>query len=410
MPASDRGIPTSALEAECNRLLDFGRHFPHPLGGAAWLDATGQPDLSRPVYTYITARMLHVYALGHLLGRSGDAELAAQALSGLTDRLWDRNNGGWVTSADVTGESPDEKACYTQAFVVLAASSGAVAGLPGARELLAEALNLWDERFFDAEAGMFVDSWNRDFTKLDDYRGVNANMHGVESLLAASDVTGDHALRERALAIARRVALEFAQPQSWRIPEHFDPQWHPQLEHHRDRPDDQFQPYGATVGHGLEWSRLLLHLEASLADPPDWLLPAAEALFDRAVSDGWAVDGAEGFIYTTDWDGHPVVRDRMHWVAAEGIASATALQARTGDDRYAELAATWWAYAERYLFDRTYGSWYQQLDANNLLIETVWPGKPDLYHAVQATLIPRLPLAPTMATALAVDQSSASTR
>jgi len=31
----------------------------------------------------------------------------------------------------------------------------------------------------------------------------------------------------------------------------------------------------------------------------------------------------------------------------------------------------------------------------------VWPGKPDLYHAVQATLIPRLPLAPTMATALA---------
>ena len=35
-----------------------------------------------------------------------------------------------------------------------------------------------------------------------------------------------------------------------------------------------FQPYGAT-GHGLEWSRLLLHLEASLADPPDWLLPAA---------------------------------------------------------------------------------------------------------------------------------------
>jgi len=34
------------------------------------------------------------------------------------------------------------------------------------------------------------------------------------------------------------------------------------------------------------------------------------------------------------------------------------------------------------------------------VIETVWPGKSDLYHAVQATLIPQLPLAPTMATAL----------
>jgi mannose/cellobiose epimerase-like protein (N-acyl-D-glucosamine 2-epimerase family) len=98
----------------------------------------------------------------------------------------------------------------------------------------------------------------------------------------------------------------------------------------------------------------------------------------------------------------------MHWVVAEGIAAATALRLRTSDDRYAELASTWWAYAERYLFDRTYGSWHHQLDASNRVIETVWPGKPDLYHAVQATLIPRLPLAPSLATTLS--QSSASTR
>ena len=54
-----------------------------------------------------------------------------------------------------------------------------------------------------------------------------------------------------------------------------------------------------------------------------------------------------------------------------------------------------------YLFDRERGSWHHQLDAQNRVIGTVWPGKPDLYHAVQATLIPRLPLAPSMATALA---------
>jgi mannose/cellobiose epimerase-like protein (N-acyl-D-glucosamine 2-epimerase family) len=282
----------------------------------------------------------------------------------------------------------------------LAASSGAVADVPGARNLLSEALDVWQQRFFDDDAGMFVDSWNRAFTDLDTYRGVNANMHGVEALLAAADVTGDHGFRASALGISRRVALEFAQPHSWRIPEHFDPAWQPQLEHNRDRPDDQFQPYGATVGHGLEWSRLLLHLEAPLVNAPDWLLPAAEGLFDRAVADGWAVDGAEGFVYTTDWDGTPVVRDRMHWVLAEAIAAAAALHTRTGDDRYAALAATWWTYAERYLFDRTYGSWHHQLDASNHVIETVWPGKPDLYHAVQATLVPRLPLAPSMATAL----------
>jgi sulfoquinovose isomerase len=410
MSSPDAGIPASALESECERLLDFGRRFPHPLGGAGWLDVTGQPDMSRPVFTWITARMVHVYSLGHLMGRAGDADLAKQALAGLTVRLLDGRNGGWFTSVDAAGQSPDEKACYTHAFVVLAGSSATVAGLTGARDLLSEALEVWDLRFFDDMADMCVDSWNRDFTQLNDYRGVNANMHAVEALLAAADVTGDHALRERALGITRRVALEFAEPHAWRIPEHFDSRWHPKLDHHRDHPDDQFQPYGATVGHGLEWSRLMLHLEASLADPPDWLFPAARELFDRAVADGWAVDGADGFVYTTDWDGAPVVRDRMHWVVAEAIAAAAALRRRTGDDRYSRLAATWWAYAERYLFDRTYGSWHHQLDPTNQVIETVWPGKPDLYHAVQATLIPRLPLAPSMATALATDQSSASTR
>ena len=43
---------------------------------------------------------------------------------------------------------------------------------------------------------------------------------------------------------------------------------------------------------------------------------------DRAVRDGWAVDGAPGFAYTTDWAGAPVVRTRMHWVAAEAIGAA----------------------------------------------------------------------------------------
>ena len=32
------GVPSGVLAAECDRLLDFGRHVAHPLGGASWLD------------------------------------------------------------------------------------------------------------------------------------------------------------------------------------------------------------------------------------------------------------------------------------------------------------------------------------------------------------------------------------
>ena len=106
-------------------------------------------------------------------------------------------------------------------------------------------------------------------------------------------------------------------------------------------------------------------------------------------------------MYTTDWDGHPVVRDRMHWVAAEAISAGAALYGHTGEARYAELCRSWWGYVERYLIDRAAGSWHHQLDAKNRPTATVWPGKPDLYHAVQATLIPQLPLAPSLASAIA---------
>ena len=403
----DVGVPAEVLAAECDRLLDFGGRFPHPAGGAAWLDADGHPDLGRPVFTWVTARMTHVYCLGHLLGRPGDGELAAQGLSGLRGRFRDPDAGGWFTSVEDDGRTPDEKACYTHAFVVLAAASARLAALPGADDLLEEALTVWQGRFFDAGAGLFADTWDRGFTRLDPYRGLNGNMHAVEALLAAADATGDEALRDRALGICRRVVQEFAEPHGWRIPEHFDESWRPQLDYSRDRPDDPFKPYGATVGHGLEWSRLLLHLEAALGNSalgeaaPDWLAPGAIALFERATADGWAVDGADGFVYTTDWDGRPVVRDRMHWVAAEGFAAASALHARTAEPAYAVQAATWWAYAERHLIDRVRGSWHHQLDEHNEVIATVWPGKPDLYHAVQATLLPRLPLAPGLAAALA---------
>ena len=67
-------------------------------------------------------------------------------------------------------------------------------------------------------------------------------------------------------------------------------------------------------------------------------------------------------------------------------------------DRYAE----WWAYVDAHVRDLERGSWHHELDPSNRPAATVWPGKPDLYHAVQATLLPRLPLAPGLAAATAL--------
>ena len=50
--------------------------------------------------------------------------------------------------------------------------------------------------------------------------------------------------------------------------------------------------------------------------------------------------------------------------------------------------------------DHQLGSWRHELDPANRPSHTVWTGKPDTYHAFQATLFPRLPLTPTLPAAL----------
>ncbi len=388
------------LEAEGDRLLDFGRASRHAAGGFAWLDVSGQPDLDRPVELWVTCRMTHVYALAHLMGRPGAAALADHGVAALSGRLHDAERGGWYAAVGADGPTAPEKAAYGHAFVVLAAASATAAGRPGGRALLDDALEVFGTHFWDDEHGMVVEQWDAGFEQLEPYRGVNANMHSVEALLSAADVLDDPALRDRARRIVTRVVHELAAGNSWRIPEHFDESWQPELEYNADEPAHPFRPYGATIGHWLEWSRLTLHLRAALGDAPSWMLDDARSLFEAAVREGWAVDGADGFVYTVDWAGRPVVRERMHWVPAEATATAAALYAATGDDAYARWYEVWWDHLATYFLDHRLGSWHHELSPQNRPSGVTWSGKPDTYHAFQATLVPRLPLAPTLATAL----------
>ncbi|WP_296665887.1 AGE family epimerase/isomerase [Demequina sp.] len=390
-------------------LLRFAAGAVRP-DGFGWLREDGTVDEERAVELWITCRMTHVAALGALANEppaAGGPELqtllalATHGVHALSGPLRDHDHGGWYAAVVDGVPTVATKQAYGHAFVILAASSAVQAGIEGADALLADALSVSLERFWDEAEGLSVEEWDAAWTTLDGYRGVNANMHTVEAYLAAGDVTGDPDWHVRAGRIAARVA-GWARDNDWRIPEHFDSAWAPLLEHNRDEPAHPFRPYGATVGHGLEWARLLLSVEGSLGDDaPAGLREAAVALYERAVADGWDADGAPGFVYTTDWSGAPVVRLRMHWVLAEAVNAAEALRQVTGEARYAEDAAGWWDYADRFLVDHAGGSWHHELDEANRPAGAVWPGKPDVYHAYQAALLPVLPIVPSFATALA---------
>ena len=382
-------------------LLKFGHKFPAPTGSSYYLGDDGTPWTDRPRETWITCRMAHVYSIGSVLGHEGSEDLIDQALKGIRGELHDDVNGGWYPGITADGKILPNKQCYAHAFVILAASSALLAGRPGASELLKEALDLYDKRFWNNDEGLSCDTWNTEFTVCDPYRGLNANMHTVEAFLAAADVTGNEVYRERAGRIIGHV-ITWAENNSWRIPEHFTSDWEADLECNKDRPADQFKPYGATPGHGIEWARLITQWATSTYEDREEAkkyIDAAANLFDRAVDDAWNSDGAPGIVYTTDWEGKPVVHDRMHWTLAEAINTSAVLYRATGETKYADMYSEFMAYLDEKVLDHKNGSWFHQLDRENNVIGTVWPGKSDIYHALQSTLIPYCDISVSVAVA-----------
>jgi mannose/cellobiose epimerase-like protein (N-acyl-D-glucosamine 2-epimerase family) len=334
------------LDAERRRLLDFARGAAHPDGGFGWLRADGSLDLTKPRELWINTRMTYVFA------RAGETELAERGLRALRTDFRDAEHGGWFSQAG----RPSYKKAYEHVFVVLAAAAA------GDAELLGEALHVLERRFWEEHHGALADVRSRDWSALEPYRGANANMHGVEAMVA----TGDPRWIER----ARRITARFVG--GAHVVEHHDPLWRPLPDYNREEPAHPFRPYGITPGHGFEWARLAHGLGFGAE---------ARRLFAGALHDGW--DGS-GFVYTVDFDGAPVVRARLHWVLCEAIAAAAVLGER-------EHERAWWAHAEQHFVDRAGGSWWHELDEHDRPASTVWDGKPDVYHAlgaVEASLRP----------------------
>jgi sulfoquinovose isomerase len=405
------------LDAEMHRLLRFAEGASAPGGGFGNLDDDGRLQPEQPIETWVSTRMTYCFALGSLAGREGDADRVDHGLTALLHGgcLRDDVNEGWYSSARPAAgpwdRAPrpivdDTKAAYAHAFVVLAASAAVVAGRPDAEALLADALAIVEQHFWDDAAGMMRESFSADWATEEPYRGANANMHSVEAFLAAADALGGRGAvwRERAARIVERIVHGIARESGWRLPEHYSPDYVVDVDYNTDDRAHPFRPYGVTPGHLLEWARLCLHLRAADAaaglPARGWLLPDAEALYRTAVEIGWAPDGHEGFVYTTDFDGAPITRARMHWVLTEAIGAAAALHQVTGEARYAEDHQRWWRFAEEHFIDLERGSWRAELGADLHPASGTWLGKPDVYHALQATLVPRLPLAPMFAAAL----------
>ena len=329
----------------------------------------------------LCCRQIHVFARAEQ-EYPGSAEIVRAGLLQLQTQFADRVHGGWHSSASTS------KAAYDHMFVLLAAASALTAGFAEAAVLFDDVVRVINRRFWSVDSGVIQESFAEDWSNPEHYVGGNANMHAVEAFLAAYGATGDQNYLARAATISERFTATALDRWGRFLPEHYYPDLTPIRDYNADRPDDQVRPYGSTIGHWLEWSRLLVELYEALDDPPSWLLPTAVTLFGRAIEFGWEADGHPGFVYTVDWDGRVSVDSRLHWVLAEAIGAASALARLTGDPEYEVWYQRFWELATR-AFVRADGSWRCELDPDLNEHARVWRGRPDGYHASAALLSQR---------------------
>ena len=384
------------LRNQANSLVDFARGSVLPSGGFGYLDAEGHVDSSKPLECYLQCRKIQVFGLAHLMGLSDGKSLVQHGVDALNELFRDDVYGGFFNSVLVDGTPvADRKLAYDHMFVLLAATTAQKVGVDGADELLGYINRIIDRFFWEPQHHLMSNDWDLNFTHLDSYRGINANMHAVEALTAAFEATGEAMYRDRAYAISKRAVDEFARKNQWMLPEHFDSDWHELKEFNADHPADPFKPYGVTIGHLFEWSRLIIQVGLLFDEPSperEWIGQAAQELYALAKSAGWAADGAEGFIYTMDWQQRPVVKSRMHWVAAEAVMAAYTLWVTTQSDEYLNDYHTWWSYIQNFVIDHQSGSWHHELNSEQQVVSDTWSGKPDVYHAFNACILPLLPM------------------
>ncbi|SDF66274.1 MULTISPECIES: AGE family epimerase/isomerase [unclassified Duganella] len=312
-------------------------------------------------------------------------------LNFLRDVQRDPATGGYAWQLRWNGQqktvTDGDNHCYGLAFVLLAYSQALAAGVSEARQWMAEAYDLMEQHFWQAQHGLYADQASADWRTLQPYRGQNANMHACEAMIAAYEASGERRYLLRGETLAHNITVRQAALADGRIWEHYDENWQIDWDYNRDDKTNIFRPWGYQPGHFTEWAKLLLLLERhadALAEPGDWLLPRAIALFDDALEQSWDAQHG-GMAYGFGPDNAICDGDKYFWVQAESLAAAAVLAVRTGEPRFWSWYEGLWNYSWTHMIDHRHGAWYRILSPDNrkLSDEKSPAGKTD-YHTMGA--------------------------
>ena len=333
-----------------------------------------------------STRLTYVFAsVGKLFAREDLIKHAVHGYDYVCNQHFDptRNAYNWMME---DGKATDQdNYCYGLAFVLLMYSASAKAGIKGALEGIEETFQLMENRFWQPEFGLYVDQINADWSKIDSYRGQNANMHSCEAMIAAYEATKDEKYLQRALLIAENICLRQTKDTDGLIWEHYKQDWSIDWNYNKDDPRNLYKPWGYQPGHLIEWTKLLLMINRHLQ--VDWLVPQAEKLFNAGMENAWDKEFG-GLLYGFAPDGSICDDEKYFWVHAEALAAAALLAKATNNQDYWNDYQRLWEYCWPAFCENEHKPWWRLLSREGKVLDKniASPGAKIDYHTIGACL------------------------
>ena len=327
------------------------------------LNAQGECEYNGIHHLVSSTRIVVNFSRGHLLFQR--PEYLANVYHGLDfirqKHHWKNGQGyHWLLCNDVAQDS--DQYCYGYAFLVLAYANALQVGVTEAKEWLIDTINLMDKYFWQEEYGLFADQLSANLTTLDNYRGQNANMHACEAFIAAYEATQNNAYLERALLLAKNIVQRSTQTTDGLLWEHYHQDWQVDWQYNQNDPQNLYKPWGYQPGHFVEWTKLLLMLNAHR--PTDWLVERAKQLMQVAWQHAWDdVHGGLLYGFSPDYD---ICDDNKYfWVQAEALAAIAWLHSTTGNPHLLEQFGQLSTYIEGNFLVPDKAIWHRLLKRDN---------------------------------------------
>jgi len=314
--------------------------------------------------------------------------LANAGLAFLTERMWDREYGGFYWEIEARGPlaTMEDKHAYGQAQALYALASHALAsGSGSAARMAGLTFDLLEEHFHDGEHGGYREFLARDLSAppaaRDGYLGrppgvrlLNTHLHLLEALIPYSILSGSERARSRLEELVDLVETVWVRPNSDSLYEHLSSDWRPAGNRHATR---------ASYGHDTEMAHLLIAAEEVL-ERPTGSLDLCGRLLDHALRHG--EDREAGGFYMSGTPGRAADdRRKVGWVQAETLLAMIEMYRVTGEPRYHDAFLRTLEWISAWQVDWRGGEWHAEIQRGRAYGPKVgkWHGP---YHTGRALI------------------------